>query len=106
MAGTESVNTEAQTCAGPGPLKGTTPVNNSNITTPSDQISVRASTSEGDEICSGDMYCGEPTLSVGLVCDRMWRPRSCFETPKSTILITELPSGSLAQNKFSGLRSR
>jgi hypothetical protein len=85
------------------PEKGNCPVSSRYMITPSDQISVRSSTSLLLLSCSGDMYEGEPTISCVPV-----RLCSCriFEIPKSSTFTMREPSVHRARKRFSGFRSR
>src|ERR1700677_3746041 len=86
------------------PSNGVRPARSSYRMTPSDQMSVRKSTSRADRTCSGDMYSGVPTE------DCVW---VSFASPSSAIL--EIPKSrtltihsclSEQRKRFDGLRSR
>ena len=84
---------------------GLRPSTSSYSTVPSDHMSVRPSTARADRICSGDMYAGVP--SSDCVCvRRMSVPIDDFEIPKSSTLISAVPSGRHVTNRFAGLTSR
>ncbi len=66
-------------------------------------MSLRASTSAAERICSGDMYSAEPMPTSVAV---MRVSSSSFEMPKSSTLITASPLRFRARKRFAGLRSR
>ena len=70
-------------------------------------MSVLASTSLGERICSGDMYSGEPIIAPVRVNDPARSRRSgraIFEMPKSSTLIDELPVGAPDAEEVRGLQ--
>src|SRR5688572_9041400 len=101
------------------------------MTTPSDQMSVRRSTSFVERTCSGDMYRGEPIAwsssvsdcSFGRFCeslglapefedgrggrvdgeDRPVPSMAYFEIPKSSSLMTGSPTRERARKRLAGL---
>ena len=79
------------------PRNGRTPVSISYITTPSDQMSVRASTGSA-HVCSGLMYAAVPGVTPGAVI----AVPSSLAMPKSRIL--SVPSA--VTMRFAGLMSR
>ena len=75
---------------------------------PSDQMSVRESTVFDDCICSGDMYCGEPSTAEVFVIDgaAIEPIVLSLEMPKSSTFTERSPSASRTVKRFAGLRSR
>ena len=88
-----------------GAVKAGHPVTSSYKTAPSDQTSVLVSTDFAEQICSGDMYCGEPKQlrDAVLYFDSF---KSDLEMPKSITLIKSSSTESEHKNRFSGFRSR
>jgi hypothetical protein len=91
-----------------GPAKGERPASISYSITPSDQMSVRASTC-WPRACSGDMYAAVPTTVPASVLTPIWvvsapppTTGASLARPKSSTLTT--PSG--RSMTFSGLMSR
>ena len=77
-------------------LNGSSPSSNSYKITASDQMSVLASTSLVDRICSGDIYRGEPIIEEVRVSEGSVPSATAkvfFEIPKSSTLILLEPSG-------------
>ncbi len=70
--------------------------------TPSDQMSVRASTVRAERICSGDMYEGEPSTAWVLVISRSALP-STLEMPKSEHLDAGAAVVALGEEEVGGL---
>ncbi len=75
--------------------------------TPSDQTSLRASTSFALFTCSGDMYPGEPMRDPSAVRLCASTPvAGAFEMPKSSTFTSTESSMRRVAKRFAGLRSR
>src|SRR5258708_40375712 len=91
-----------QTSGNDSPLSGTLPAMSSYKITPSDQISVRESTSRDDGMCSGDMQSGDPIIAAVFVRLIPGPERATpfnFELPKSRTLIELMSPGRRMQNE-------
>jgi hypothetical protein len=88
--------------------KGGCPATSSYSTTPSDQMSERASMLFEARTCSGDMYCGEPMIAPVAVRTMAgpWSSARDFATPKSSTFTRAEPSERRVRNRFEGFRSR
>ena len=76
------------------------------MTTPSAQMSARASTARVFRICSGGMYAGEPNIDpLAVIHERLANP-DVLEMPKSRTLTISRPSPSRARKKLEGFKSR
>ena len=103
-----SAMTDASSPATLSAMNGSLPVRSSNSATPSDQMSLRASTFFELRICSGDMYVGEPKTACVSVRRGSGEPSLCaaFEMPKSSTFTRAVPSARWVRKKFEGFRSR
>jgi hypothetical protein len=103
-----SISSNGRRCR-PSVSKGNVPVSNTNRITPSENTSVRVSTSATvGSACSGLMYPGVPTTTparVNSVCSAPGSGEIAFAMPKSMIRACGLPSTSDTRT-FEGFKSR
>ena len=89
------------------PSKGGWPVSICQNTTPSDQMSVRASTFFELPTCSGDMYIGEPSSErVSVTAGSRPKGSSTLAMPKSSTLTRSCPLAVRVSIMLEGLMSR
>ena len=69
-------------------------------------MSLRASTSFAERICSGDMYWGEPKTALVAVSETSPSAPIVFASPKSSTFTSGRPSTVVARNMFFSLMSR